>query len=242
MRVCDLSYQRPASTKDLDSVLLFPSSLIYLRVLPLLRLLKLWAPETAFAISVFGTAFSVASRESHLPQTRQPTWGPSNRQRDGGRWVGANKMRPCIAALSPVPGKAWQGHLLLLISSFGEESVEMKPRGSIQRQARALTPQSGRNLLSSICQAKGTAMAPSAGTQLQYLCGTVVGITLQTLGKSLGAPDSGEETQVSSGRKTLGCGPSERADCLCWEIQKVPQTASSLSSLGQRWGPEKLWH
>lgn len=86
---------------------------------------------------------------------------------------------------------------------------------------------------------QGTAMAPNVGAQLQYLCGTVVGITLQPLGKSSGASDSGEETQVSSGKKTLGRGPSEGADCLCWEIQRVPQTAPSLLSLGQRWGRQR---
>ena len=47
-------------------------------------------------------------------------------------------------------------------------------------------------------------MAPNVGAQLQYLCGTVVGITLQPLGKGSGASDSGEETQVPQVERLLG--------------------------------------
>lgn len=62
----------------------------------------------------------------------------------------------------------------------------------------------------------------------------MVGVIFQPLANAQGPLILGRETQVSSGEGTLGCGPSEGADCLSWEIQRVPQTAPSLSSLGER--------
>lgn len=67
----------------------------------------------------------------------------------------------------------------------------------------------------------------------------MVGIIFQPLGKAQAPLIMGRETQISSGEKTLGCGCSEGTDYLCWEIQRVPQTAPSLLLLGKRWSHQR---
>ena len=103
-----------------------PSPLTCLRILPPLQLL---GSESNFVTSSMRPAFlDGLTRESHLLPTCLPTWGPGSGRREGDRWQRPTKRGCVLPPCHQFPAKAWQGHLLLLISSFGERRVTIALR------------------------------------------------------------------------------------------------------------------
>lgn len=111
-----------------------------------------WASETTLIISIMGPAFprwplQRVPRSSHLPANM----GPQKQSEREKQVSGANKIRLCVATLSPVP---WQGLPRSPFAIFGERKAETKPRKTMKIKTKSLPPQFKRKLLSSIYQTK----------------------------------------------------------------------------------------
>lgn len=125
VRLCDLSYQPPTLTKDMYSALLTSFFPHLPQNLATTSAVEPWASESTFIISIMRPAFpgwplQRVPRSPHLPANMGP-----QKQAEGEKQVsGANKIRLCVATLSPVP---WQGLARSPFASFGERRAETKP-------------------------------------------------------------------------------------------------------------------